>query len=147
MSQVIRTRLDALNFAREGKGLPLLTELPELVEQARGEPERIYVASPYSNPDPAVVEANVARSVAAAAECIRRGHQAISPLAASHPIALLDPSIEYERYMAIDLAWIKHWATALLYLAPSPGAMTELAYAEDLGRKIYMSIDEVPRVR
>jgi hypothetical protein len=108
---------------------------------------RIYVCSPYSNPDPAVREANVARSVAAAAECMRRGHQALSPLAASHPIAGIAPDITYEQYMAVDLTLIRLWADSLLYLAPSPGADRELAEAQWYDHRIFRSIEEVPDLR
>ena len=107
---------------------------------------RIYIASPYSNPDPAAVEANVWRSVEAAAECMRRGHDALSPLAATHPVAALAPGLGYERFMRQDFGLIRHWATALLYLEPSPGADRELALARDLGRVVFRSVDEVPFV-
>lgn len=108
---------------------------------------RIYIASPYSHEDPAVREANVARSVEAAAECMRRGHMALSPLAATHPVAALAPDLGYERWMEQDFTLIRHWATALLYLASSPGADREVEYAENLGRRVFLFIDEVPDLR
>lgn len=108
---------------------------------------RIYVASPYSNPDQAAVEANVARSTEAAAECMRRGHHAHSPLAATHPIAAIAPDVSYEQYMALDLSLIEHWATAILYLSPSPGADRELAHAIEYELDVYRSLDEVPDLR
>jgi hypothetical protein len=105
---------------------------------------RVYIASPYTHSDPAVVEANVARSVAAAAALMRKGHLAHSPLAATHPIAALAPDVGYEDYMRLDLSLIEHWATALLFLAPSPGANRELQYARELGRTVFYTLDEVP---
>ena len=53
---------------------------------------------------------------------------------------------DYGWFMALDRTYIDNWATALLYLAPSPGADQELAWAEELELVVWRSIDEVPRV-
>lgn len=107
----------------------------------------VYIASPYSHPDPAVRAANVRRSVEAAAEVIRRGHHAFSPLAATHPIAEIAPEIGYETWMAFDASVITRWATALLYLAPSPGADRELRHARRQGLFIFNDLAEIPDIR
>jgi hypothetical protein len=104
----------------------------------------VYIASRYSHPDPAVRAANVRASVEAAAEIIRRGHHAYSPLAMTDPIAQLAPEIDYETWMALDASIITRWATALLYLSPSRGADRELRMAQRAGIFIFNDLAEIP---
>ena len=47
----------------------------------------IYLASPYSHPDPAIREARFQVACQTAAELIRIGEVVFSPIAHSHPIA------------------------------------------------------------
>ncbi len=49
----------------------------------------IYLASPYSHPDPAVREQRFRAACRAAAELIRAGHVVISPVVHGHPMAAL----------------------------------------------------------
>lgn len=113
---------------------------------ARPGHERIYIAGPYSAPTREGVEANTRRAVEAAAEIMRRGHDAHCPHCATDPIDRLAPDLGYERWMRLDFSIIQQWATAVLYLAPSPGADRELAEAKRLGLKVYRSVEEVPHV-
>jgi hypothetical protein len=110
---------------------------------------RVYIASPYSAPTREIREQNTARAAEAATEVMRRGHDAFCPHTMSHPIEELDTEkqIGYEAYMRTDFGIIDRWATALLFLAPSPGADRELARATKLGLRIFHSIDEVPDLR
>ena len=48
----------------------------------------IYLASPYSHPDPAVRQQRFEAVCAAAARMMARGQHVFSPIAHSHPIAL-----------------------------------------------------------
>ena len=64
----------------------------------------IYLASPYSHPNPAVMQWRYERACLAAAEYIRRGEAVFSPVAHSHPIALaggLDAT-DHETWLRID---------------------------------------------
>jgi hypothetical protein len=110
---------------------------------------RVYVAGPYSAPIREIREQNTARAAEAATEVMRRGHDAFCPHTMSHPIEELDTErqIGYESYMRTDFGIIDRWATALLFLAPSPGADRELERATKLGLRIFHSIDEVPDLR
>ncbi len=107
---------------------------------------RIYIAGPYSAPELAGREANVQRAAEAATQCMRRGHDAHCPHAATHPIEQIDQGewVGYEQYMRLDFGIIDRWATALLYLGSSRGADRELERAQALGLTIFRSVDEVP---
>jgi hypothetical protein len=107
--------------------------------------ERIYVAGPYSADTEEGRIENLERAVLATALCMSRGHDAHCPHAATHDVHLAHP-LGYERWMRLDMGIIERWATALLYLAPSPGADRELALAQSLGLRIYRSISEVEDV-
>lgn len=110
---------------------------------------RVYVAGPYSAAAPEVVQRNVQRAAEAATEIMRRGHDVFCPHTMSDPIEKIDDrkEIGYEVYMRTDFGIIDRWASALLYLAPSPGANREKERAEKLGLRIFTSIDEVPDLR
>lgn len=114
---------------------------------------RIYVAGPYSAPTRGGVENNIRKATIATHRCMRLGHDAHCPHAATDHIEVYDKqayshaALGYEDYMRLDFGLIRYWATALLYLASSPGADRELALAEELGLVIFRSVDEVPNVR
>ena len=75
--------------------IPKLTdeEITQLVREAmiRDLPhdKLVYLASPYSDPDPAVREWRYQQAVRATAYLIRRGLVPFSPIVHSHPIACL----------------------------------------------------------
>lgn len=115
-------------------------------------PMRIYVAGPYSAPTRDGVEANIQRAMRTAASCMFRGHDAHCPHTATDPIEQYATAyhkgwLDYERWMRLDFGLIRHWATALFYIAPSPGTDRELALAEELGLTVFRSLDEVPDLR
>lgn len=64
----------------------------------------IYLASPYSHPDPAVRQRRYEAAVAGAAELWRRGHVVFSPIAHSHPIALHGIEGTWEQWLEFDTA-------------------------------------------
>lgn len=113
------------------------------------QPLRVYVAGPYSAPSREAVLANVDRAARAATEVMRRGHDAFCPHTMSDPIEQIDGrrGIGYEDYMRVDFGIIDAWASALLYLAPSPGADRELERAKALGLPVFRSVDEIPDLR
>lgn len=110
---------------------------------------RIYIAGPYSHPYRAGVLSNINAAVHAAAVCMARGHDALCPHAASDPVDqhlrnTEHGHLDYERWMRLDFGLIRHWATAILYIGPSPGADRELALATELGLTVFRSIAEIP---
>ncbi len=104
---------------------------------------RVYVAGPYSAPTQAGEDENVRLAAKAAAAVAAKGHDVHCPHTATQAVAKVEP-LTYERWMRLDFGLLRTWATALLYLAPSPGADRELAEAKRLGLTIYTSVAEVP---
>ncbi len=105
----------------------------------------IYLASPYSDPDPKVMERRFQLVCLAAARLMQRGLQIFSPIAHSHPIALagllpkgFDYWEKFDRTMlgACDelmVLCLDNWTNSV-------GINAELKIAEELGIRItYMS--------
>lgn len=107
--------------------------------------ERVYVAAPYTAPTREQIVANVARAVQATAEVMRRGHDAHCPHSATDPVAQAEP-LDYERWMRLDFGIIEKWATAILVVDDSPGVRRELELAKRLGLKVYLSVEDVPKL-
>ncbi len=107
---------------------------------------RVFICSPYSAPLPSTRAANVARSLVAAAQLIRKGHQPFAPLTAHYIDIVAATSgmpISYERWMEFSLAWLEV-CHAVLVLGSSPGADREVARALELGIPVYDRIEDVP---
>ena len=110
---------------------------------------RIYVAGPYTGSTREDVEANVSRAIDAGIELFRRGHQPYVP----HLTDIVDRraretgrEMTWEDFMAWDAPWLRA-CDALLLLAESRGALIELREAQQLGKTIFRSLDEVPENR
>jgi hypothetical protein len=110
---------------------------------------KIYLAGPYSADTAAQREQNVAAAMDAALIILRKGHWPFIPHL-THYVDLrareLGTPLGWSDYIAWDLEWLAV-ADALLYLASSPGADLELRRAQELGKVIFRSVDEIPSVR
>ena len=107
---------------------------------------RIYVAGPYSHPDPRERERNVEHAMAAGLALLERGHFPFIP----HLSHLFDQwaqtrglTIPYETYLQWDAAFLER-CEGLLYLSSSPGADRELEYAVSLGKPIFSRLSGLP---
>lgn len=113
-------------------------------------PQRIYVAGPYNAEKVLQIVSNVTAAAQAAEKCWARGHEAFCPHSHSDAIAhhsrYCNREITRARWLAFDLGIIERWATAVLVIGRSPGADSEVAFAEGLGLTIYHDLDEVPVV-
>lgn len=111
------------------------------------EPFLIYVSGPLSADTPEERKIHYNRAMRAGHRIIDRGHFPIIPHALSSFQEWCEENIggtpDYELYMAWDFAMIKR-CSGLLYLAPSPGADRELAYAEELGLPIWYDVASIP---
>lgn len=97
--------------------------------------KRIYVAGPYTQPDPA---ANAARAVEAANRIFDAGYWPYIP----HLTHFWHPQIPrpYEDWMALDLVWLEVCDALVRLPGDSPGADREVAQAQELGIPVFRGV-------
>lgn len=113
----------------------------------------IYLASPYSHRDPAVMEERFDKVTAVAAQLINRGHIIYSPIMHFHPIAVRhELPREFAFWKEVNLQILKRcdelWILDLIGLHESAGvhAEREFARAEGIPTKtIHPPVWGVPR--
>ncbi len=96
----------------------------------------IYLASPYSHPDPQVREERFQEVNKAAAVLMQRGWVVYSPISHSHPIALAhDLPRGWTFWGRMDKAFIKHALLVAVLMLPgwreSVGIKAEMAIARE----------------
>ena len=102
----------------------------------------VYLASPYSDPDPKVEEQRFELVCRFAGEMMRSGDVVYSPIAHSHPIAVrTDLPREWEYWKRVDQEMLRH-ASALMVLTiqgweESRGVTEEISIAKAIGLPIY----------
>ena len=100
----------------------------------------IYLASPYSHPDPAVREARFRAVCREAAEMIRSGTQVFSPVAHTHPIAAYGLPMEWASWEKYDRMFLEMcsevWVLMLDGWRESKGVQAEIGIARELGRPV-----------
>jgi hypothetical protein len=111
-------------------------------------PLKIYIAGPYTAATDEAIASNVRRAIDAALSIFAKGHFPYVP----HLTHFIDQraretgvEMAWEDYIRWDLPWISA-CDALLYLASSKGADLELAVAQELGKKTFHSVEEIPAV-
>lgn len=109
---------------------------------------KIYVAGPYTADALEQIDANVQRAIDAGIHIWKKGHFPYIP----HLLhwvdvraAELDAPMGWVDYMLWDAPWLDD-CDALLLLAESKGARIELKRAEDEGKTIFRSLEEIPSV-
>ena len=100
----------------------------------------IYLASPYSHPDPAVRQARFVAVCGRAAELMREGLNVFSPIAHSHPLVEHGAPTDWEAWKRVDMEMIG-FCSHLYVLRidgwqESVGVQAEIAEAERLGKKV-----------
>ncbi len=109
---------------------------------------RIYVAGPYSAPSMSEVEKNVRRAIVCGVEILKKGHYPYIPHL-THFVELLSQEkglgLRWEDYIDWDLTWLE-LCDAFLYLGSSKGADIELNYARNLGKRIFLDLNEIPTI-
>lgn len=100
----------------------------------------IYLASPYSHPNPAKRQWRYELACKVAALLMRDGHLVYSPIVHSHPLTAYGLPANWEYWRAMDEAMLRRCdALAVLRLPgweQSVGVQAELALAKELGLKI-----------
>lgn len=104
----------------------------------------LYLATPYSHPELAVMQSRFESACDAAAKLMNLGYEVFCPIAHSHPIAdYLDPSLRtsFDFWMRQDKAVLKHCDALIVYQMDgwntSRGVMAEIAFALTNGIKVY----------
>lgn len=112
-------------------------------------PLRIYVAGPITATTQEEVDANYKRGQMIGDDLEALGHLVFVPHRYEVPCeghAVGTGRLAYETFLRLDMSLIQHWANALFFIGPSPGANRERAFAVHLGHTIYERIGAVPKV-
>ncbi len=101
----------------------------------------VYLASPYSHKDPAVMEWRYRQAVRAAAAIMGPQHVVFSPIAHSHEIGKVSSTAtDHEFWLKQDLPWLDRadelWVLCLDGWAMSRGVAEEMAYARKFDKVI-----------
>jgi len=100
----------------------------------------IYLASPYSDPDPRVREERFHAACRAAAELMRAGKLVFSPIAHTHPIVKYGLPKGWEFWQAYDREHLEACEEVLVLMLDgwmqSVGVLGEIRIAEELGKPV-----------
>ena len=101
----------------------------------------VYLASPYTHPDPAVMQRRFEEICIVAARHMRQGVHIFSPIAHTHPIALAGDLprdfVFWEQYARKMLAvCVEMWICDMDGWRESKGVALEIKIAEKLGLRI-----------
>jgi len=101
--------------------------------------ERLYIAGPYTNADPLLVDSNIEVARDACAEAIRRNFIPFSPITMTAWFDEDYPDIAKESYLQLDIQWLLLCDS--IFMLPgwenSQGAREELRIAQEMGMKVY----------
>ena len=94
-----------------------------------------YLASPYTDEDPRIMDARYRLVLTALALVLRSGKSAYSPIVHWHVVSLEFPDIPYEMYLINDLEHLSHCDVMLVLTSTgwdkSRGIAAEIAFAKD----------------
>jgi hypothetical protein len=107
----------------------------------------IYLASPYSHPDPQVREARFEAACRATADLIRAGEAVFSPIVHGHPLVRYGLPIDWSFWQRFDEEHLQKCDVVLVLQADgwreSEGVKAELALASAFGKRIdYLDIGQ-----
>ena len=101
----------------------------------------IYLASPYTNSDPKILEENVKRSMEVGDKLIKLGYAPYLPLL-THYQHLIYPQ-SYDMWLNLGLEMVKRCDMLLRLEGTSKGADIEVALALKLGKPVAYSIEDL----
>lgn len=109
---------------------------------------KIYIAGAYTAATEEQIRTNVHAAIDAAFVVLSKGHFPYVP----HLTHFVDQraketgvNLKWEDYIRWDMVWVEQ-CDAMLYLSSSRGADLELRAAKEWGKKIFYSLDEIPRI-
>lgn len=128
---------------------------PEEVEETLGSspflsplpPPLLYLASPYTSPDPLLTLSRYSAAVAATALLMQRGYHVFSPIVHNHPVALSgELPGTWDFWRVRDEAWLSLASHMLVLLLPgwreSTGVTAEILFARQNNISILYSTPE-----
>ena len=105
----------------------------------------IYLASPYSDPDPAVQEERFQTACRHAAKMMRAGIHVFSPIAHSHPIARYGLPGDWSFWKDYNCEFLKMCTALDVLMMPrwneSTGVAAEIALAHGLGKPVRYEVN------
>lgn len=112
----------------------------------------LYLASPYSHPDPLVRQERFIKACHAAGRLMKQGHSAFAPISHSHPVAEVmgERATDHAFWMAVDLPILARASKLVILTLPgwedSKGIAEETNFAKANGIPIeYLSEDGTVR--
>lgn len=106
----------------------------------------IYIACPYSHPDPAVRRARFDAVTRLGAKLSREGKVVFSPLTHSHPMAEYGLPAGWDYWERADREFLAACSDMIVYCLPgwtdSVGVKAEIDYMLDAGRPIAFYLEE-----
>ena len=106
----------------------------------------IYLASPYTHPDPRVREARYDAACRATVEFVRAGHAVFSPIVYSHPLVKYGLPTDWSFWMSFDLDHLRRCEELVVLTIDgwqeSQGVQAELDLARTLTLPIRYLIPE-----
>jgi len=108
----------------------------------------MYLASPYSHPDPVVRERRFRAACSAAATLMKRGHAVFSPIAHCHVIAEHGLPTNWAYWQAYDRDHLMHCDEVIVLMLSgwqkSAGVQAEIRLARELHKPIsYVEPEEL----
>ncbi len=112
----------------------------------------IYLACPYTDPDPAVRQMRFEAATKAAAELIKQGHIVYSPITMTHPIDLVlagaSNTLGSDYWVAFDKAFMAMCSEMVILKLPgwqnSNGIAREIDFFKQVGKPIrHLEPDEI----
>jgi nucleoside 2-deoxyribosyltransferase len=110
----------------------------------------IYLASPYSHPDPAIREQRFQAGCQAAAALLRAGHIVFSPVIHSHVLVAHGLPSDWEFWKHVDREHLERCDEVVVLMLDgweeSVGVAAEIRIARELGKRVrYLTEEEAHR--
>jgi len=110
----------------------------------------IFLASPYSHPDPLVRQARFDAACRAAAGLIQAGHAVVAPIVQRHPLVRFGVPGDWSFWAPLAREYVARCDEVLVLQIDgwreSQGVRAELALARELGRRVdYLEPAEASR--
>ena len=109
----------------------------------------IYLASPYSHPDPAVREVRFRTARRVTAELVHTGRCVLSPVVHGHPLVEFGLPTDWSFWQRVDRAYLERCDEVLVHVQDgwelSAGVKAEIDHARTLGKPVrYLGVGDGP---